>query len=93
VRRRESRECRIGWNPPPLAADCPEDDQYEAGDARSRQVDDEWKEFDRLLDLTWGRVLSSGRAISPYAVTEAELAQSDKPYLVRARQEGRDVTW
>ncbi|MGH8991836.1 MAG: nucleotidyltransferase domain-containing protein [Acidimicrobiia bacterium] len=57
------------------------------------RVDDEWKEFDRLLDLTWERVLSSGRAISPYPVTDAELTQSDKPYLVRARQEGRDVTW
>jgi predicted nucleotidyltransferase len=57
------------------------------------RVDDEWKEFDRLLDLTWERVLSSGRAISPYPVTEVELAESDKPYLARARQEGRDVTW
>lgn len=57
------------------------------------RVDDEWKEFDRLLDLTWERVLSSGRAISPYPVTEAELAESDKPYLVRARQEGQDLIW
>jgi predicted nucleotidyltransferase len=56
------------------------------------RVDDEAKEFDRLLDLTWERVLSSGRAISPYPVVESDLATSDKPYLVRARREGRDIT-
>jgi hypothetical protein len=50
------------------------------------RVDDEWKEFDRLLDLTWKRVLSSGRAISPYPVTPSWPKATSRTWSVPARR-------
>jgi predicted nucleotidyltransferase len=55
------------------------------------RVDDEWKEFDRLLDLTWERVLSSGRAIS-LQLPKEEILRRAKPLPPRGQMVIEDLT-